>query len=78
LLLQHERGDLEGAEAAYRRGVERGVADAAHNLGVLLQQRGDLEGAKAAWRRARRRALGEGNEEVAEAARLALRGLGGW
>jgi tetratricopeptide (TPR) repeat protein len=51
-VLAEERGDLEGAEAAYRRADERGHADAAFALGVLLQQRGDLEGAEAAYRRA--------------------------
>ncbi len=30
---------LEGAEAAYRRGDERGDGRAAHNLGVLLEAR---------------------------------------
>ena len=47
-----DRGDLVGAEAAYRHAAEGGHGDAASNLGVLLEQRGDAEGAKAAYRRA--------------------------
>lgn len=47
-----EKGDVTGAEAAYRRADERGHASAASNLGVLLEQRGDLAGAEAAYRRA--------------------------
>ena len=49
--LLYKRGDLEGAEAAYRRGDERGDAIAASNLGDLLEERGDTEGAEAAYRR---------------------------
>ena len=49
--LLHERGELEEAEAAYRRGDERESADAAYNLGVLLYERGELEEAEAAFRR---------------------------
>ena len=60
-------GAPEEAEAAYRRGDERGddsaasnlgallqqgdIAGAAYNLGVLLERRGDLAGAEAAYRR---------------------------
>jgi hypothetical protein len=33
--------DLAGAEAAYRRGDERGHATAANNRGEILRQRGD-------------------------------------
>ncbi|MGH8967927.1 MAG: hypothetical protein ACRDXB_21755, partial [Actinomycetes bacterium] len=35
------RGDLDGAEAAYRRGVERGVGGADFALRRLREQRGD-------------------------------------
>lgn len=49
--LLEERGDLAGAEVAYRRGAERGDAMAANSLGFLLHQRGDLAGAEAAYRR---------------------------
>src|ERR1035438_4921770 len=51
-MLLAERGDLEGAEAAWRRADERGDSGGACNLGVLLHERGDLEGAEAAYRRA--------------------------
>jgi tetratricopeptide (TPR) repeat protein len=51
-VLLKERGDLDGAEAAYRRADERGHADGAYNLGLLLAERGDLDGAEAAYRRA--------------------------
>jgi tetratricopeptide (TPR) repeat protein len=44
--------DRRGAEAAFRRGDERGLATASNNLGLLLKESGDLEGAEAAWRRA--------------------------
>jgi Flp pilus assembly protein TadD len=47
----HQTSDVEGAEAAWRRGDERGDAVAAFNLGILLRQRGDVEGAEAAYRR---------------------------
>jgi hypothetical protein len=50
-VLLAERGDLEGAEAAYRRADERGHPGGASKLGLLPKERGDLEGAKAAWRR---------------------------
>jgi len=42
---------LVGAEAAYRRGDERGDGVAASVLGLLLERRGDLAGAEAAYRR---------------------------
>ncbi len=48
----HQRGDVEGAIAAYERAEQRGDPDAAFNLGVLLYETGDLDGANAAWRRA--------------------------
>lgn len=47
-----EKGDMRGAESAYRRADEQGHPFAASNLGVLLEQRGDLTGAEAAYRRA--------------------------
>ena len=40
-----QRGELDGAAAAYRRADERGHAAASCNLGVLLEQQGDLSGA---------------------------------
>jgi hypothetical protein len=59
-VLLERRGDLEGAEAAYRRADERGHATGACYLGVLLERRGDLEGAEAAFRRADERGFGAG------------------
>jgi tetratricopeptide (TPR) repeat protein len=47
----HQRGDAEGATAAYERAEQRGDPDAAFNLGVLCYEAGDLDGAEAAWRR---------------------------
>jgi tetratricopeptide (TPR) repeat protein len=47
----HQRGDIEGATAAYERAEERGDADAAFNLGVLAYEAGHLDGAEAAWQR---------------------------
>jgi tetratricopeptide (TPR) repeat protein len=49
------KGDMAGAEAAYRRADEQGHPAAASNLGVLLEERGDLAGAEAAYQRADRR-----------------------
>jgi hypothetical protein len=54
-VLLKERDDLEGAEAAWRRGDQRGNGPAASNLGLLLQERGDLEGAEAVFARAKQR-----------------------
>jgi tetratricopeptide (TPR) repeat protein len=51
----HQRGDVEGARAAYERAERRGDPDAAFNLGVLAYEAGDLDGAEAAWRRSARR-----------------------
>jgi tetratricopeptide (TPR) repeat protein len=51
-VLLEQRGDLEAAEEAYRRGDDRGDATAAFNLGGLLMERGDIEGAEEAFRRA--------------------------
>jgi TPR repeat protein len=47
-----ERGDLAGAEQAFRRADERGSPEGALSLGVLLRERGDLAGAEQAFRRA--------------------------
>lgn len=48
-----ERGDRDGAEAAWRRAVERGSAAGARNLAVFLRdERHDPAGSEAAWRRA--------------------------
>jgi TPR repeat protein len=47
-----ERGDRAGAEAAYRRAIDRGHVAATTNLGLLLFQNDDVEGAKAALRSA--------------------------
>ena len=46
------RGELQSAEAAYRRADARGLSGAICNLGVLLEQQGDLTGAIDAYRRA--------------------------
>jgi Flp pilus assembly protein TadD len=50
--LLESRGDLVGAEAAYRRADARGSAEGARNLAGLLLERGDVEGAVAAYQRA--------------------------
>ncbi len=47
----HQRGDVDGATAAYERAEERGDPDASFNLGVLLYEAGNLDGAETAWRR---------------------------
>jgi Flp pilus assembly protein TadD len=60
----HERGDVNGAKAAYERAERRGDPDAAFNLGVLLYEAGDLDGAEAAWQR------GAGDGHVRAAANL--------
>jgi hypothetical protein len=53
-ILLEQCGDVEGAEAAYRRADEHGLAAGAYNFAVLLEQRGDVAGAIAAYRRASR------------------------
>jgi tetratricopeptide (TPR) repeat protein len=50
-----ERGDLAGAEQAFRCADERGSPEGAANLGDMLLDRGDLEGAQEALRRALKR-----------------------
>jgi tetratricopeptide (TPR) repeat protein len=74
LLRRH--GDLQGAEAAFRRADKRGDAEAALSLGELLERRGQLAGAEAAFERAIERAKTQQNPEVLDAATRALRGLG--
>jgi hypothetical protein len=65
-------GDVEGAEAAFRRGDERGSGAAAFNLGVLLRQRDDLEGTEAAFRRSDERGSGDAASNLG----LLLKGRG--
>jgi tetratricopeptide (TPR) repeat protein len=59
-VLLEQRGDVTGAEEAYRRADERGDSTAAFNLGALLADRGDLAGAEEAYRRASERGDGTG------------------
>ena len=54
-VLLEQRGDLDGAEAAYRRADERGDTSGSFNLWRLLADRGDLAGAAAAFSRADQR-----------------------
>jgi len=56
------RGDLAGAEAAFRRADERGSPSGSLALGLLLRdQRKDLQGAEAAFRRAEQRGHPKGS-----------------
>jgi tetratricopeptide (TPR) repeat protein len=70
--LLEERGDAEGAEAAYQHAIDSGYPDEAPiaevNLGVLLQKRGDAEGAQAAYQHA----IDSGHSDVAPRAALNL------
>ncbi len=50
-----ERGDLAGAEQAFRRADERGSPGGAANLAAMLLDQGDLAGAQEALRRALKR-----------------------
>jgi tetratricopeptide (TPR) repeat protein len=50
-LLLEQAGDIERAEAAFRRADERGHACGATEVGRLLEHRGDWDGAEAAYRR---------------------------
>jgi peptidoglycan hydrolase-like protein with peptidoglycan-binding domain len=59
-VLREDRGDLAGAETAYRRADRHGHGAAATNLGVLLEGRGDLAGAEKAYRRADQRGQASG------------------
>ncbi|MGN6557137.1 MAG: hypothetical protein ACTHLH_03895 [Solirubrobacterales bacterium] len=47
-----ERGDIEGAKAAYRRAIDRGHVAASTNLGILLFNSGEVGPAKEALRAA--------------------------
>jgi Tfp pilus assembly protein PilF len=49
-----DRGDLDGAEAAYRAAIaaDPKYAHAHSHLGLILETRGDLDGAEAAFRAA--------------------------
>ena len=52
-----EQGALAEAEAAYRRADQRGDAEGAFRLGVLLRQRGELYEAAVAYGRASSRGI---------------------
>ena len=51
-ILLEDRGDVAGAEAAYRRADARGDPTGASHLGALLEVHGDVPGAVAAYHRA--------------------------
>jgi len=59
--ISHTRGDLNAAEASYRRalgiaealGLKEGMAIQYGNLGLIYEQRVDMAQACAHWRRAR-------------------------
>jgi Flp pilus assembly protein TadD len=80
-----ERGDLAGAEQAYRRADAAGSAEGASHLGCLLFERGDIEAARAALVRADERGSGMGvfrlgfllqqTGEIAEAEQAYRRGV---
>ncbi|MGP0030393.1 MAG: tetratricopeptide repeat protein [Acidimicrobiales bacterium] len=53
--LLREQGDLDGAEAWYRRAADRGNASSMSNLGLVLKERGDRGGAETWFRRAAER-----------------------
>jgi hypothetical protein len=55
-----DRGDVDGALAAFQRADARGSGAAACNLGVLLEQMGDIHGALAAYRRSGARGCRDG------------------
>ncbi len=63
-VLLYEVGDLDGAEAAWRRCLAHHHAQAASNLGFLLERRGDLDGAGAAYAAAERWAGATPSESV--------------
>jgi tetratricopeptide (TPR) repeat protein len=82
-LVAQTRGDMQGAEAAYRKALElarsdpraspANVATALCNLGQLLAKSGDLDAAGAALREGvdlRRRAFGDRHQLVAQALNL--------
>lgn len=57
-VLLEEKGDLQGALAAYRRADRRGDVNGTFNLGCLLAEMGDQSGAQAALRSADERGDG--------------------
>jgi virulence factor Mce-like protein len=59
-----QRGDLEGAEQAYRRADELGHAGASFRLGMVLSLLGDWDGAQEAWARADERGHTPGDWEL--------------
>ncbi|MGA8364447.1 MAG: tetratricopeptide repeat protein [Solirubrobacteraceae bacterium] len=59
-ILLADRGDMRGAEAAYRRADQLGSQRGAFNLGQILRHRGSLDDAEAAYRRADERGSPEG------------------
>ncbi len=70
-MLLEERGDLAGAEAAYRRADERGDAAGTFRLGALLAHRGDTAEAEIAYRRADERGHAGAPSSLGSAARAA-------
>jgi tetratricopeptide (TPR) repeat protein len=72
-ILLEQYGDVEGAEAAYRRAYEQGLAAGAYHFGILLEERGDVQGAMAAYRSA----VQSGDPDPAARAREALERLTG-
>src|SRR5437879_1446158 len=48
----YERGDLDEALEAFKRGAKRGDPEYAFRVGFMLRRRGDRDGADAAFRRA--------------------------
>ncbi|MBV9947381.1 MAG: hypothetical protein JOZ69_11070 [Myxococcales bacterium] len=72
-MLLELRGDIAGAEAAYRRADERGDPVGSFKLGGLLEERNDFAGAAAAYGRASER----GQSYVADIAQAALTQLHG-
>lgn len=57
--VREEMGDIDGAEAAYRRALERQPThvDSLLNLAALLATKGELEGARALWQTSLRAGL---------------------
>jgi tetratricopeptide (TPR) repeat protein len=51
-VLLEQRGDVDGAIAAFQGADELGHSGAASSLGLLLEQRGEVDGALGAYRRA--------------------------
>ena len=44
-----EQGDVDGAKAAFEKGIELGNDGATRGLGVLLEREGDVDGAELAF-----------------------------